>query len=375
MHKENLRMQRLAGLITESQYNNKVKEQEALEEGWQSGILGAALLLVTTLSSAQTSKEEKVFDNKEKLEQIKETLEDEGNIEALAEKLKIDPEELRVKMEENADKIEGVFDSYAKKKNLSLTLNIPTGGSSKAYKGKILNGGFAVTGIEIIYDTLEASPGLPIFISDTISLDISQDESQKTFEHKISDEKINSIQNLLQDIDSIGGKIVGIKIISKTDAERVPSYISESDPTGNLTLAKKRAQEAVIAIQNSGIDFGEADFTIDDTSYINGGDSPAVSHNEFRKYSNDDGEIEKLREKSSDERGVEIIIDWEYDSSTEIEVEPEVIVNKIIKVTLAKANVIKSTGSYKSTIKNKKTTKNKKCKIKIGSKTIGCPEF
>ena len=55
--------------------------------------------------------------------------------------------------------------------------------------------------------------------------------------------------------------------------------------------------------------------------------------------------------------------------------EPEVIVNKIIKVTLAKANVIKSTGGYNSKIRNKKTTKNKKCKIKVGGKPIDCPEF
>ena len=63
MYKENLRMQRLAGLITESQYSNKLKEQETLEEGWKEVVLGAAMLLGANLSSAQISKSEQALQN------------------------------------------------------------------------------------------------------------------------------------------------------------------------------------------------------------------------------------------------------------------------------------------------------------------------
>ena len=172
-------------------------------------------------------------------------------------------------------------------------------------------------------------------------------------------------------------KITNVEIISKTDAERVPSYISNSDPTGNLTLAKKRAQEAVNALNNSGVDFGETNFNVDDTSYVNGGNSPEVSYEEFRNASNDDSKLNDLRNKTSNERGVEVVIDWEYDSSTEMDVEPEVIVNKIVKVYLAKANVLKSGGgNYKFKGKIKVKNKKNKCRINIGKdKTLPCPIF
>jgi flagellar motor protein MotB len=361
MYKENLRMQRLAGLITESQYSNKLKEQEILEEGWKEVVLGAAMLLGTNLSSAQISKSEQVLQNVETLEQVKETLENKEGIHDLAEKLRMDPEELEGHMKKNAEQIEYTFDEYAKKKNLSINLNIPTGGSRKGYAGKITKGGYAVTGIETIYDTLKVNPGEPLTIKDSIAINITQDESQKTFEHKLSQKTLDDIQNLLSEIESIGGKITNIEIMSKTDAERVPSYISNSDPTGNLTLAKKRAQEAVSALNNSGVDFGDANFSVDDTSYVNGGNSPEISYEEFRNASNDESKLNDLRDKTSNERGVEIIIDWEYDSSTEMDVEPEVIVNKIVKVYLAKANVLKSGGgNYK--FKGKIKVKNKKNK-------------
>jgi flagellar motor protein MotB len=377
MYKENLRMQRLAGLITESQYSNKLKEQEILEEGWKEVVLGAAMLLGTNLSSAQISKSEQVLQNVETLEQVKETLENKEGIHDLAEKLRMDPEELEGHMKKNAEQIEYTFDEYAKKKNLSINLNIPTGGSRKGYAGKITKGGYAVTGIETIYDTLKVNPGEPLTIKDSIAINITQDESQKTFEHKLSQKTLDDIQNLLSEIESIGGKITNIEIMSKTDAERVPSYISNSDPTGNLTLAKKRAQEAVSALNNSGVDFGDANFSVDDTSYVNGGNSPEISYEEFRNASNDESKLNDLRDKTSNERGVEIIIDWEYDSSTEMDVEPEVIVNKIVKVYLAKANVLKSGGgNYKFKGKIKVKNKKNKCRINIGKdKTLPCPLF
>lgn len=377
MYKENLRMQRLAGLITESQYSNKLKEQETLEEGWKEVVLGAAMLLGANLSSAQISKSEQALQNTETLEQVKETLENKEGIHDLADKLRMDPEELEGHMKKNAEQIEYTFDEYAKKKNLSINLNIPTGGSKKGYAGKITKGGYAVTGIETIYDTLKVNPGEPLVIKDSIAINITQDESQKTFEHKLSQKTLDDIQNLLSEIESIGGKITNVEIISKTDAERVPSYISNSDPTGNLTLAKKRAQEAVSALNNSGVDFGEANFSVDDTSYVNGGNSPEISYEEFRNASNDESKLNDLRNKTSNERGVEIIIDWEYDSSTEMDVEPEVIVNKIVKVYLAKANVLKSGGgNYKFKGKVKVKNKKNKCRINIGKdKTLPCPLF
>jgi hypothetical protein len=377
MYKENLRMQRLAGLITESQYSNKLKEQETLEEGWKEVVLGAAMLLGANLSSAQISKSEQALQNTETLEQVKETLENKEGIHDLADKLRMDPEELEGHMKKNAEQIEYTFDEYAKKKNLSINLNIPTGGSKKGYAGKITKGGYAVTGIETIYDTLKVNPGKPLTIKDSIAINITQDESQKTFEHKLSQKTLDDIQNLLSEIESIGGKITNVEIISKTDAERVPSYISNSDPTGNLTLAKKRAQEAVNALNNSGVDFGETNFNVDDTSYVNGGNSPEVSYEEFRNASNDDSKLNDLRNKTSNERGVEVVIDWEYDSSTEMDVEPEVIVNKIVKVYLAKANVLKSGGgNYKFKGKIKVKNKKNKCRINIGKdKTLPCPIF
>jgi len=377
VEKENLRMQRLAGILTESQYIKKIEEQENLEEGWKEIVLGAAILLNANLTNAQAIRGSQALQNQEVIEQVKETLEDESKIYDLANSLKVDKDELKMHMEKNAEQIQSVFDQYSKNKNLKLNLSIPTGGSKKAYAGKIMRGGYAVTGIETIYDTLKVNPGVPLVIQDSIVIDISEDESQETFKHKLSQETISEIQNLLNEIESIGGKITNVQIISKTDAERVPSYMSDSDPTGNLTLAEKRAQEAVNAINNSNIDLGGVTINVDDTTYVNGGSNPSVSYEEFREAANNKSKLDSLREKSADERGVQIFIQWEYDSETEFDVEPEVIVNKIVKVYLAKANVHKASGggTYKFSNKGKPSNKSKSCKVKIGKKALPCPEW
>jgi hypothetical protein len=339
--------------------------KENLKEGWKEVVLGAAMLLGTNLSLAQNNKAEQVIRNQEILNKVKETLEDADGISNLSQELGIGVDELKSYMDKNAKNIEDNFNKFAKKKDLNIHLTIPKD-SLKGYKGKIMNGGYAIKGIETVYDTIIQNPHTPITMSDTLKLDLPSNNFE-TGGEDLDDSVRNSISEYLKLIKESGGSITDVKIISKTDAERASRYISDEDPTGNKTLAYKRAKNALKAIKNSGLSFGDAKISMDYTSNVDGGESSKVSREEFRKYSNDKNKLSSLRELTSDERGVEIVIEWKVDF--EPQDEAEIIVDKIVKVILVKSNLKPSEGI---TRKTKKTPTNTPIKIKIDKNTFEC---
>jgi hypothetical protein len=58
-----LRMQKLAGLITESEYKSKLSEDETLEEGWKDWVLGGLLTLSTLAGVGKVYQMDKQAEN------------------------------------------------------------------------------------------------------------------------------------------------------------------------------------------------------------------------------------------------------------------------------------------------------------------------
>jgi hypothetical protein len=369
----------LALLVNHIKENEKpivIKEEQIIEEGWKELVLGAALVLGMNVGRAQ-DKAEKILQNDNLRNQIENTLNNEEGINNLAEKLRIDSDELKSYMEKNAQEINRTFDTYEKKNNTNISVRQSDKyGSTKSMLSKLKNQGYVITGIETIYDTIVKNPKQPVVMTDTISLSIPTAERQSTFSHDLPTETINSIQNFLQTIEATNGTIKSITILAKTDAERTPSYISDSDPTGNYTLAKKRAEEAKKAIEGSGIDFGGINIQIDATSQVNSGLKPG---SEELKRAQEEFNTDRSgsRIKYSDDRGVDILIDYEYSSLGADDSEPEVIVDKIVKITYAKANLYSSkTKKIKpGSGKGNREKGSAKCKVNIGGSIRECPEF
>jgi len=348
--------------------------EELLEEGIKAWVLGAALALGLNIGNAQ-EKGDIILQNDSIRNQIEKTLQNDEGIEDLASELRVDADQLKSYMVKNAEQINNTFDNYDKKKNLNI--NVKQGDkkySIKAMLNKFKLNGYAITNIETIYDTIVNYPEAPVVMSDTLSLMIPSIEKHDTFNHKLPTETVENIQNLLKTIKESGGNVTSITIRSKTDAERVPSYISDDDPTGNYTLAKKRAEEAIKAIKGSGIDLGGVSMQIDDSSAVNSGlnqDSKElkIAQDEFNK------DRSGSREKYSDDRGVDIVINYEYNSKKADDSNPEVIVEKIVNISYVKAYVYKKTSNkYKG---GGSITFNKdKCKVKIGKiDTLKCPTW
>jgi hypothetical protein len=74
---------------------------------------------------------------------------------------------------------------------------------------------------------------------------------------------------------------------------------------------------------------------------------------------------------------VDILIDYEYSSLGADDSEPEVIVDKIVKITYAKANLYSSkTKKIKpGSGKGNREKGSAKCKVNIGGSIRECPEF
>ncbi len=132
--------------------------------------------------------------------------------------------------------------------------------------------------------------------------------------------------------------------------------------------------EAIKAIKGSGIDLGGVSMQIDDSSAVNSGlnqDSKElkIAQDEFNK------DRSGSREKYSDDRGVDIVINYEYNSKTADDSNPEVIVEKIVNISYVKANVYKKT-SNKDKGGGSITFNKDKCKVKIGKiDTFTCPTW
>jgi outer membrane protein OmpA-like peptidoglycan-associated protein len=244
--------------ITESQLNRVVpllkKEQEKpiLEEGVKDFALALSLLVFGI--SGQQLKAQEVLTNPEILTKVDSVLSDTDKLKKVIDKLEDkklpNAEEL---IYQNAENIKATID-YIEKKNKRKTKVVQT---TKTYqisdklsdalktsrlKSK-LKQGYAITGINIIKDTLPT--GSSVVVTDTIPYGWSSDNFFKTGTFNLSSDATDSLSIIINDITNNGGKVIGVNIESSTDTEPIKM--------GNDVLAEKRANSVKEHLMSIGL--------------------------------------------------------------------------------------------------------------------------
>lgn len=241
--------------ITESQMRrviNHIKEdhnkqqQEVLEEGWKEVVLGAAMLLGASFGGNQVlaQKANDAVNKTEILTQIKSTLEDEQGKADLAKFLKMTPEQLDGYLVKNAEKVENDFDLAAKKNKMNLTLNVKDVKGKSGITSKIKQG-YAVSDIVIHRDTI-LQPGDVVYSQNIIDLAYSNDQMFVTGKYELKPEVMNDINQTIESVRNMGGKIIKVNVEASTDKEPIQM--------GNEQLANNRANSVIQVLQSLGVD-------------------------------------------------------------------------------------------------------------------------
>mgnify|MGYP003643348174 FL=1 len=238
--------------ITESQMKRIVSHvkngdnTEVIEEGWKEIALGAALLLGATFGGnkavAQTANN--AINQTEILQDIKSTLEDSTGIEKLAKFIKWEPEKLVNYLEYNGDQIEADFEEAAKKKKVSLRLELKDIRNQKGAISSKIKQGYAVTDIVVHSDTT-LKPKSIVTFNDTVVVDYSAEAMFVTAKFQLKPEVMNDINSQLEIFKAGGGEVIGVSIESSTDKEPIVM--------GNEELANKRAQSVSAFLSSIGV--------------------------------------------------------------------------------------------------------------------------
>lgn len=241
-------MKRVIQQIKEDQ-----NKQEVLEEGWKEVVLGAAMLLGSTFggNQAMAQKANDAVNKTEILTQIKSTLEDEEGKVELAKSLKMTPEQLDAYLTKNAEKVENDFEMAAKKKKMNLTLNISDVKGKSSITSK-LKQGYAVSDIVVHKDTI-LQPGDVVYVENTIDLAYSNGDMFITGKYELKPEVMNDINQTIESINAMGGKVIKVNVEASTDKEPIKM--------GNEQLSKNRANSVIQVLQSLGVD-AEMDTTL-----------------------------------------------------------------------------------------------------------------
>jgi signal recognition particle subunit SEC65 len=260
-------------LITESQLKrlielnkNSINELPVLEEGFKDIVLGIALLTGVGLTGQNKIQAQSALDDKTTLNKIANVLQSDelkNVIDSLESAGMINPEE---KIKQNADKITSELSQKGIKVDLSKSLKIKEKKEVKAkannYKelAKKLKQGYAITNIS--QDTIKAianEVGSNIQVIDSIetpTYDLSELFNPGNF--IISNEAKTELKSILDQLKEQDYIIVGIRITSSTDKQRLSANLSQrlkdlSYPEGNEGLSKIRNDQIKKALMNLGV--------------------------------------------------------------------------------------------------------------------------
>lgn len=307
-------------LLTESINNNS----ELLEEGWKEIVLGIAMLMGLNLTGQNNKTAEKALSDANIIKQIETTLEDKSETEELVNLMKEkgmkDPS---LKLAQNADKIINNFNKLSDKEKINAKLSVAIASNLKSLDSKIKQG-YALKSADISQDTIKGSQNNKIItIKDTIDFEFGNMKNLfDTGGYNLTEDGKKAINNAIDSIKTLGGKVLSVEIESSTDAERIESLITKDDPTGNITLANLRS-ESVNDLVSSLV--GDAEIT---TREIPNNGKDIVSTETFKKVANDVNKTKKLRDETAQFRYVKLNIVAEFTKESE---DPEPIPDKIIK--------------------------------------------
>lgn len=330
-------MRRLVKHINESQ-----KEQEVLEEGWKEVALGAAMLLGATFggNQAMAQKANDAVNKTEILTQIKSTLEDEEGKANLAKFLKMSPEQLDGYLVKNAERVENDFEMAAKKKKLNLSLHVKDVKNQRGNITSKVKQGYAVSDIIVHRDTI-VEPGDVVYAQDTIDIAYSNAEMFVTGKYQLTPEVMNDINQTIESLKSVGGKIVKVNVEASTDKEPIK--------IGNDQLAKNRANSVIQVLQSLGVDADMSVTTLPDQG-------PDVYSRTMSSQ-----EREQARQQTSEYRYVKISFVVIVAEPVTDQPEPLYKVNERIEVKLVRTGVYKKGKPKKFKYKKPKTNYKGKC--------------
>lgn len=349
---------------------NLTESTQLLEEGWREVVLGVAMMLGIGLTGQNKVIAQDAVKNATTMSQIKSTLEDEGKIGELVDALKAkgmkDPETM---LSTNAEKVVDAYNRIAGDDDIKYKVDVKVVNNLQALKGK-LGQGYSLKNADISTDTINHVVPEPISIQDTLDVNFGSDNMFVTGGYTLSPAGVDAIKLSINEIIKQGGKILNVEIESSTDSERIPKFMDENDPTGNIKLATLRTKSVadMIASIATGVDITHRE--------IPNNGSHIVSTKDFIKANKDPNTLVTLRDKSREFRYIKIkvvVVFESSDTTTTQEKLPEFIKNyrfELVKVIESSGKTRKITT--KSTFKNKKW----KCQKSKGSnKGVKCATF
>lgn len=325
---------------------------ELLEEGWREVVLGVAMMLGLNLSGQNKAMAQHSVKDAKTMAQIKNTLEDANKTKELVDLLKEkgmkDPEGV---LSKNAEKVIDNFNKIAKDDKLQYTIDVK-GVNNLQSLNKALGQGYALTGVD---STEKANTNVNqknnnnVSVKDTMDVTLGSDNMFVTGGYTLQQNGVDSITQSINAIKEQGGKILSIEIESSTDAETIPKFKNQDDPTGNIKLANLRYQSIANLISSL-----NDKISITHREIPNNG-SNVVNSNEFNQAENSPDLLNVLRDNTKQFRyaKIKIVAVFEGTSGSAKEPEgPEFIKTyryNLVKaiVSLNKANKINASVNFK----------------------------
>ena len=339
---------------------------EIIEEGFKEVVLGIAMLAGITLTGQNKAVAQSALENEQILNQVSSVLQD-SRLEKVIDSLEnAGMENAKDKINKNADRIEKNFDEaslrvtgvkggirvYTGKDVIKDTVN-----TYKALATK-LKQGYAITNIS--QDTLKKMientvPGAPIV--DSLSVVIPAGELLGIGDYILSDSGRAVIRDIFKQIDDQSGVVLGVRIESSTDKQRISSELSKK----LVSLGYAEQNEGLSKIRNDQLR----------KEMINIGIPDSIIKQDI-KWDEGKGQVGASIPQDSSARYVRIIIDVikitdEAPEDVKIQTEEDVLVYnfELAKVRTKEFDI---TLKLPTGVKNGKTSK-KKCS------PSGCPTF
>jgi hypothetical protein len=330
---------------------------ELLEEGWKEVVLGVAMLMGVGLTGPNKAMAQDALSNEKTMAQIKTTLEDETKTQELAkafqEKGIKNPDTLLAK---NAEKIKNKFNEIAKDNHIKYNVSTKVVDNLVSLDAELAKG-YALKKAEMGSDTAKGvSSKTIVTIKDTVEVELGNDNLFITGGYNLSPDGSDVITSTIDSIRNAGGTIISMNIESSTDAEMVPKFRSQEDPTGNIKLASLRTKSVSSLITDL-----DSNITITHREIPNNG-SDVVSPKQFINAKQDKKALELLRDKTSEYRYVKIkmVVEFKQELPEENPKPEEVVKNYRFELV----KVINSSGKRKTLIGGGIHFKNKKISCK-----------
>jgi outer membrane protein OmpA-like peptidoglycan-associated protein len=327
--------------VIDSQVKNHLNE-DILEEGPKEWILAGLLTLSSLAGLSQTKKTIEYDPAKiEQAEKVQGMLENGEISEDIFNQANIDLNR------ENLEKLINVDVEDA-------TMDVYKTGSKSMVKSK-LSQGYTISNIKITNDTILPANS-SVFVTDTLEFGYSSDASFVTGTFQLTPEYKSDLIKSVKEIETNGGKITKLTIISSTDKEPIKMR--------NEVLAQKRAE----TIENIIDSLGKYNITINTL--------PNSGPDVYSKTMTSD-ERREARKQTSNHRFVKVNIEYEVEvKSKEPATVPEIIEKYSFELVKAKEKQDIGTYKFDKITKPSKPTHGKpKCK-KVNVKDRGltdCP--